>query len=378
MKKIILLPDSFKGTLGSIEICNIMKACIAKHFPQCQVVSIPVADGGEGSVDCFLQALGGEKIFKTVTGVFGDDCKGYYAVLPGGETAVIEMACCAGLPAAEGQLNPKTATTYGVGELMLAAAKGGAKHIIMGLGGSATNDGGCGAAAAAGVRFYDCVGEEFVPAGGTLKDICKIDASGLDELLKSVKITAMCDIDNPMFGETGAAYIFAPQKGADAEMVKELDAGLVHLNEVIKRDLNMDLSKLPGGGAAGAMGAGMHAFFGAELQMGIDTVLDTVGFDSQLTDADLIFTGEGRIDSQSLRGKVVMGIARRAKARSVPVVAIVGAIGDGIEPAYDDGIAAVFSINTKAMDFSESRKHSAQNLEITMDNLLRFAKSLLS
>lgn len=371
--KFVLIPDSFKGTMSSKEICDIMAERITAHVDGAEIVALPVADGGEGSVDSFLSAVEGEKKYATVTGVFGEPMEGYYALIDEGKTAVIEMACCAGLPLAEGRLNPCTATTFGVGELLLAAAKEEVEHIILGLGGSATNDGGCGAAAALGVRFLDKNQHEFVPTGGTLADIESVDVSGISPLLKDIKITVMCDIDNPMYGENGAAYIFAPQKGADAATTKLLDNGLRHLDGVIRSSLGKDVSSLPGGGAAGAMGAGMAVFFDATLKMGIDVVLDTVNFDEQIKGADLIFTGEGKIDSQSLRGKVVLGVARRVKAQAgAPVVAVVGSIGEGISPAYDEGVSAIFSINTQAMGFESSRHLSNENLRTTMDNLLRF------
>lgn len=354
-----------------------MERVVKNHFPNAKAVSIPVADGGEGSVDCFLAAVGGEKNYINVKGVFGETTKGYYGMLPDGETAVIEMACCAGLPLAEGRLNPALSTTYGVGELMIAAAKTGARHIIVGLGGSATNDGGCGAAAAAGVKFINKAGMEFVPTGSSLSDIDRIDRSAMSEDLKAVKITAMCDIDNPMYGENGAAYIFAPQKGADKAMVKGLDLGLRHLNEIFIKSLGKDLSALSGGGAAGALGAGMNAFFNARLQMGIETVLDTVNFDKEIEDADLVLTGEGKIDNQSLRGKVVIGIARRCREKSVPVVAVVGDIARGAEAAFAEGVTAIFSINTVAMDFSKSKPYSKEFLAITMDNIMRYTKALI-
>ena len=372
MKKAILIPDSFKGTLSSGEICDIMSRAVLRHFPGCNVRSIPVADGGEGSVDAFLTALGGEKIYAEVSGPYLEPMRAFYGLI--GSTAVIEMAACAGLPLVGENKNPSLTSTYGVGELMLHAAKNGARKIIMGLGGSATNDGGCGAAAAVGVKFTNADGDSFIPVGGTLKDIASIDMGGLAPELKELEIITMCDIDNPMYGEKGAAYIFGPQKGADENMVRELDAGLRHLGEVLKQDLGLDLTDIPGGGAAGAMGAGMAAFFGSRLQMGIETVLDTVGFDTLAKDADCIFTGEGKIDSQSLRGKVVIGVARRAKKLGVPVIAVVGGAELGLEPAYDEGVSAVFTINRLPMDLKESAKYSAQNLDFVMDNILRILK----
>jgi glycerate kinase len=374
MKKAILIPDSFKGSLSSLEICEIMQKSIRAHHPDCETVSIPVADGGEGSVDCFLSAMDGCRVELEVYGPFMEKMTGFYGLVDNGATAVIEMASCAGLPLVENRKDPRKTTTYGVGETMLAAAKSGAKKLVIGLGGSATNDGACGAAAACGVKFFDKNGNSFVPTGGTLIDVAHIDVSGLDTAFAGLEIVAMCDIDNPMYGTTGAAYIFGPQKGADEEMVKELDAGLRSLCEVMKKDLGLDLSQTPGGGAAGAMGAGMVAFFGARRQMGIQTVLDTVGFDTLAAGADLVFTGEGKLDTQSLRGKVVIGGAQRAKKLGVPVVAVVGGADTGIDEAYDMGVSAVFTINRLPQDLSVSRSHSHENLAFAMDNILRLEK----
>lgn len=369
MKKAVLIPDSFKGTLSSMEICAIMEKAIHSHFPGCEVLSIPVADGGEGSVDAFLTALGGEKVYCEVSGPYLEPMRAFYGLI--GKTAVIEMAACAGLPLVGENKNPSLTSTYGVGELMRHALEKGAEKIIMGLGGSATNDAGCGAAAALGVKFLDKNGESFVPLGGTLANVASIDMSGLSPLVRNAEIITMCDIDNPMYGEKGAAYIFGPQKGADESMVRELDAGLRHLGETIKRDLGLDLTKIPGGGAAGAMGVGMAAFFSSRLQMGIEAVLDTVGFDALAADADYVFTGEGKLDSQSLRGKVVIGVARRAKKLSVPVIALVGGADRDIDEAYGEGVDAVFTINRLPQPLSESASHSGENLAFAMDNILR-------
>ena len=371
MKKAVLIPDSFKGTVSSTRVCELMAERIEKIFPGCAVQSIPVADGGEGSVDAFLTAVGGEKVTAEVTGPWFEKCQGYYGLIDNGETAVLEMAAAAGLPMVGDHKDPCGTTTYGVGELLAHAARSGAKKLVIGLGGSATNDGGCGAAAAAGVSFYNAAGEKFVPVGGTLKDIDRIDMSTLDPAFKAVEIVTMCDIDNPMYGETGAAYIFGPQKGADPEMVKFLDAGLRHLAEVIKRDVGVDVAEMPGAGAAGAMGAGMVAFFGSRLQMGIETVLDTVEFDKAIADADIIFTGEGKIDSQSLRGKVVIGVARRAVKQNKPVIAIVGGADYDVDAAYGEGVTAIFPINRLPQDFSVLKEHSEENLGFTVENVLR-------
>lgn len=371
MEKILLVPDSFKGTLSSRQVCQVMAGQLRRFFPQAQVKSIPVADGGEGSVEAFLAAAGGERRTRTVTGPFGEPVEAFYGVLGDGRTAVIEMAACAGLPLAEGRLNPERATTYGVGELLLAAKEAGCTKAILGLGGSCTNDGGVGAAAALGAKFTRADGTAFVPTGGTLGEIAALDVSPVAQALQGMELTAMCDIDNPLYGEAGAAAVFAPQKGADAAMVARLDAGLRHLGQVSARCLGRDFSHLPGAGAAGGLGFGMAAFCGAQLRMGIDAVLDAVGFDSLLPGTDVVFTGEGKIDSQSARGKVVSGVAARCRKAGVPVVAVVGQIGQGFEEMYQQGLTAVFSINRAAQPFAESRFHAGENLALTMENIAR-------
>ncbi len=371
MEKILLVPDSFKGTLSSRQVCQVMAGQLRRFFPQAQVKSIPVADGGEGSVEAFLAAAGGERRMLTVTGPFGEPVEAFYGILGDGRTAVIEMAACAGLPLAEGRLNPERATTYGVGELLLAAKEAGCTKAILGLGGSCTNDGGVGAAAALGAKFTRADGAAFVPSGGTLGEIAALDVSPVAQALQGMELTAMCDIDNPLYGEAGAAVVFAPQKGADAAMVARLDAGLRHLGQVSARCLGRDFSHLPGTGAAGGLGFGMAAFCGAQLRMGIDAVLDAVGFDSLLPGTDMVFTGEGKIDSQSARGKVVSGVAARCRKAGVPVVAVVGQIGQGFEEMYQQGLTAVFSINRAAQPFAESRFHAGENLALTMENIAR-------
>lgn len=371
MEKILLVPDSFKGTLSSRQVCQVMAGQLRRFFPQAQVKSIPVADGGEGSVEAFLAAAGGERRTRTVTGPFGEPVEAFYGILGDGRTAVIEMAACAGLPLAEGRLNPERATTYGVGELLLAAKEAGCTKAILGLGGSCTNDGGAGAAAALGAKFTRADGTAFVPTGGTLGEIAALDVSPVAQALQGMELTAMCDIDNPLYGEAGAAAVFAPQKGADEAMVARLDAGLRHLGQVSVRCLGRDFSHLPGAGAAGGLGFGMAAFCGAQLRMGIDAVLDAVGFDSLLPGTDVVFTGEGKIDSQSARGKVVSGVAARCRKAGVPVVAVVGQIGQGFEEMYQQGLTAVFSINRAAQPFAESRFHAGENLALTMENIAR-------
>jgi len=375
MPHFILIPDSFKGTLSSRKICSIMKETIRKFFPDARITSIPVADGGEGTVEAFLTALGGRRVEIPVTGPNFEKLLGFYGILPDGETAVVEMAACAGLPLVRGTRNPEKTTTYGVGELFLDAARNGCKKIIVGLGGSATNDAGTGAAAACGVRFLNADGKSFVPTGGTLGEITKIDLSGLDPALKNTEFVTMCDINNPFSGPTGAAYVFAPQKGADDAMVERLDAGLRHVGELMRNVSETFTPDLPGAGAAGGMGGGMCAFFGSKLQMGIEAVLNTVHFDDLVKTADWVFTGEGKIDSQSLCGKVVLGVAGRTQKVGVPLIAVVGDVGDGIEEAYTRGVTAIFSINHVAVPFHVARRRAQEDLASEMENILRLIRS---
>lgn len=368
MKKCVVVSDSFKGTVSSREICEIAQRVIPRHFPACEVVCIPVADGGEGTVDCFIQAMGAQRVGVTVTNALGEKSTAAYARL--GELAIIEMAAAAGLPQVGALRCPGTATTYGVGELIAHAVDSGCRKILLGLGGSATNDGGCGCAAALGVRFYDADGQSFVPVGDTLGRIARIDTAKADELLRSVEITVMCDVTNPLYGPTGAAYVFAPQKGADAEKVKSLDAGLRHFGDVIRSQYGLDVSAMPGAGAAGGMGAGCVALLGGMIQSGIDAVLDVTGFDRQLEGADLVITGEGRIDSQSADGKVISGVARRTKAKGVPLIAIAGGIADSAGAVYDIGVSAMFSTDRAALPVDMLGARSPGDYEATLSDIM--------
>lgn len=369
MKKIVVISDSFKGTISSSRVAEIAKECILHHFPQCEVVGLPVADGGEGTVECFLEAVGGEAVTYTVQGPWGEPVEARYAKI--GNVAVVEMAAAGGLPMAAPRLDPSMTTTYGVGELIGHGVKNGAKKIILGLGGSATNDGGCGCAAALGVKFYNDRGDVFCPTGSTLKNIAKIDTS--ESILRDVEVEVMCDIDNPLYGKRGAAHVFAPQKGADAAMVKELDAGLRHLASLVENGI----ADLPGAGAAGGFGFGAVAFLGAKLRAGIEVVLDMVEFENKLQGCDLVITGEGRIDGQSLGGKVPVGVARRAKALGVPVVALVGVVGDDADAVYDEGITAVFNTNRAALPFEKILDRGEEDYRRAMESLMRYTKGIV-
>ncbi len=374
MQNFILVPDSFKGTLSAIEVCNIMKSSIKNLYKDANIISVPVADGGEGTVDAFLYALGGEKKSVWVSDAFNEQkILAHYAMLKD-DIAVIEMAACAGLPLVKNRLEPDKTTTFGVGELIIDAINSGAKKIILGLGGSATNDGGCGMAAALGVKFKDEQNQEFIPTGGTLSQIYKIDMNNIYSKIKDVEFISMCDVDNPLCGRLGASAVFAPQKGADEDMVKSLDEGLAHLAKVIKRDLHIEVKDIKGAGAAGGLGAGSIAFLQSKLTKGIDVILDTINFDELVSKADIVFTGEGKFDSQSLHGKVVMGVANRSQKYKTPVIVVTGAIGENIQEAYNKGITAIFSINKEPMEFSKSALKSKENMILTMENILRLLK----
>lgn len=374
MQNFILVPDSFKGTLSAIEVCNIMKSSIKNLYKDANIISVPVADGGEGTVDAFLYALGGEKKSVWVSDAFNEQkILAHYAMLKD-DIAVIEMAACAGLPLVKNRLEPDKTTTFGVGELIIDAINSGAKKIILGLGGSATNDGGCGMAAALGVKFKDEQDQEFIPTGGTLSQIYKIDMNNIYSKIKDIEFISMCDVDNPLCGRLGASAVFAPQKGADEDMVKLLDEGLAHLAKIIKRDLHIEVKDIKGAGAAGGLGAGSIAFLQSKLTKGIDAILDTIKFDELVSKADIVFTGEGKFDSQSLHGKVVMGVANRSQKYKTPVIVVTGAIGENIQEAYNKGITAIFSINKEPMEFSKSALKSKENMILTMENILRLLK----
>lgn len=374
MQNFILVPDSFKGTLSAIEVCNIMKSSIKNLYKDANIISVPVADGGEGTVDAFLYALGGEKKSTWVRDAFNEQKILAHYVMLKDDIAVIEMAACAGLPLVKNRLEPDKTTTFGVGELIIDAINSGAKKIILGLGGSATNDGGCGMAAALGVKFKDEQDQEFIPTGGTLSQIYKIDMNNIYSKIKDVEFISMCDVDNPLCGKLGASAVFAPQKGADEDMVKLLDEGLAHLAKIIKRDLHIEVKDIKGAGAAGGLGAGSIAFLQSKLTKGIDVILDTIKFDELVSKADIVFTGEGKFDSQSLHGKVVMGVANRSQKYKTPVIVVTGAIGENIQEAYNKGITAIFSINKEPMEFSKSALKSKENMILTMENILRLLK----
>lgn len=372
MRKCVVVSDSFKGTLTSREICTIAKKTIRETFEDCEVITIPVADGGEGTVECFIQAMDAVPVHVEVTGALGNKVDAVYARL--GSTAIIEMAAAAGLPQVGDRKSPGTATTYGVGELIAHAVAAGCKKILLGLGGSATNDGGCGCAAALGAAFYNRNGNRFLPVGDTMCEIEHIDVRAAKDALSGIELDVMCDVTNPLYGKNGAAYIFGPQKGADEAEVIALDHGLRHLSAKIKEALGVNLADLSGAGAAGGMGAGCVAFLGGHIQSGIDAILSAVRFDNYLAGADLVISGEGRVDSQSMLGKVISGIAKRTKAQGIPLIVVAGAVDDSCEDIYSYGVTAVFGTDRSAVDVSQLKNRSRKDYEATLRDIMHLIR----
>lgn len=378
MKKILIAPDSFKGSMTALEVCEIVEDEIKDFYPLAQVISLPIADGGEGTVDSFLASTPGEKIDTRVMGPNFEDVDSYYGLIHDGQTAIVEMAAAAGLPLVQGDKDPSKTTTYGVGQLILQAAKRGAKKLIIGLGGSASNDGGCGLAAALGIKFYDDKGQSFIPVGGNLDQIGRIDTSGLDPLIKDMEILAMCDVTNPLYGSQGAAQVFAPQKGAGPDMVKLLDDNLRHLSTHLEKLPGKEaIASLPGSGAAGGMGAGLNGLLDVPLVSGIDLILETLNFQELIKGADLLISGEGKIDGQSLDGKVISGLASFAKKEQVPFLVLAGGVLDEeLEKAYEIGVSSIVSINREAREFTGDNEEARDNLRYTTRNLLGLIKAL--
>ena len=371
--KFVIAIDSFKSTMTSKIACETAAEGIKAVFPDSEIVLVPTADGGEGTAQAFLSVLGGQVIKKTVTGPEFCPVEAEYVILPN-KTAVVEMAAASGLPLVTVK-NPEKTTTYGTGELIADAIKRGCKNIILGLGGSATNDGGVGALSALGVKFIKADGTQITPTGGGLSELADIDVSGISEEMKNCRFTVACDVENTLCGEKGASAVYGPQKGATPEAVKRLDGNLKHFAGVVQKKVGKDILNLNGGGAAGGFAAGFSAFFEAELKSGIKLLLETVRFDALIKDADYIFTGEGRVDSQSAYGKVLSGIGAYAQAAGVPVIAVAGDVSPDYKAVLSCGITAVFSINHLAVPFETAKLSSVENLRDTVTNICRLIKT---
>jgi len=369
--KIVIAPDAYKGSLASGEVCDIIKQAAERFLPEARCVCLPVADGGEGMVDALLAALGGNRVRLTVSGPLGKPVEAHYALLPGG-SAAIEMAAASGLPLVPaGRCDPMRTTTYGAGELIADALDRGCRSIVLGLGGSATNDGGMGAAAALGVRFTDAGGRELAPCGGSLAQVADIDCRGLHPAFAECEITIACDVTNPLCGPAGAARVYGPQKGADADMVEALDNGLYHLAGLMEAQTGKRLRALPGMGAAGGMALPFIAYGNAVLRSGLDIVLDALDFDRHLEGAALVITGEGRTDVQSVMGKVASGVGRRAAAAGVPAVVLSGALEEGCETLHADGVTALFACCSRVQPLEWQMEHARENLSFAAEQLFR-------
>lgn len=364
--KILIAPDSFKESLSAEVAAGAIGAGWLKVFPEDNVVLLPVADGGEGTTQALVHATGGRLHREYVTGALGTPIEATWGVLGDGRTGVIETAAASGLDLlTPAQRNPWRTTSRGTGELILAALDRGITHFIIGLGGSATNDGGAGLIQALGGQLLDSAGQAIEPGGGGLATLARIDLSTLDPRLGYASFNIACDVDNPLVGDHGASTIFGPQKGADPGMVRHLDANLQHYGQMLGTATGVDVLTFPGAGAAGGLGAAFRSAFGASLRRGIDIVLDAVDMDRHLHGAGLVLTGEGCIDDQTGRGKTLMGISQRAQRQHVPVVALVGAIAGDLEPLRKQGLNAVFSIVPGAVPLDDALESAHVNLNRT-------------
>ncbi|MFA4788384.1 glycerate kinase [Xanthomonas perforans] len=368
--KIVIAPDSYKESLSALEVATQIEAGFREVFPDWQYRKVPVADGGEGTVDALVAATGGRVIDCTVSGPLG---RRHQCQAAGGGHFDHRGTAVAGQ--AEERLHrgaeraPLRTSTAGVGELILAALDAGARRFIIGIGGSATNDGGSGLAQALGVRVLDGQGEAIGPGGGALATLARIDTEGMDVRLQDCQFEVACDVDNPLIGPTGASAVFGPQKGATPGMVRQLDRNLQHYADLLQRDLGVRLHALPGGGAAGGLGAALVAYLGAQLRPGVEIVAQALGLDALVAQADLVITGEGRLDSQSLHGKTPVGVARVAQRHAKPVIAIAGCLGNGAALLHGHGIDAMFAVVHRACTVEQALADAASNVRIAARNV---------
>lgn len=371
--KFVLGPDSFKESMTAKEVCQAMEKGIKKVLPDADIISVPMADGGEGTMDSLVDATNGKKYAVEVTGPLGKQVTAHYGILGDQKTAIIEMAEASGLSyVSQNKRTPetiKTTTTFGTGELINAALRNNVTRIIIGLGGSSTNDGGSGMAQAIGVKFFDQDDHEITKklGGGDLKQIVRVDTTDINPKIKNTEFLLASDVTNPLTGPNGASYVFGPQKGADQKTVKELDDNLTHYAEIIGEDI----AQTPGSGAAGGLGAGLLAFTQAKIYPGVKLVANEVHLAEKIKDADYVFTGEGGTDFQTQFGKTPYGVAQIAKKYNVPVISLAGYIGKGIDQLYDKGFTAIFGILAKAENIDQALKDGPQNVERTTENIVR-------
>ena len=368
--KIVIAPDSYKESLSALEVASAIEAGFREIYPDAEYVKLPVADGGEGTVEAMVAATQGRVVQVEVTGPLGEPVQGFYGISGDECCAFIEMAAASGLellpPDAR---NPLKTTSWGTGELIRHALDLGVTRIIIGIGGSATNDGGAGMVQALGAQLLTADGQPIAPGGAGLSTLAKIDISGLDPRLAQCQIDVACDVTNPLIGDKGASAVFGPQKGATPEMVVQLDRALAHYAGQIAQDLDLDVLTLEGGGAAGGMGAALYAFCGAHLRPGIDIVTDALHLDALVADADLVITGEGRIDSQTIHGKVPVGVARVAKRYQIPVIGIAGSLTADVGVVHQHGLDAVFSVLHRICSLDEALAEAGTNVRMAARNI---------
>ena len=368
--KIVIAPDSYKESLTAMEVATAIEKGFKKVMPNAEYIKLPMADGGEGTVQSLVDATNGSTLTAKVTGPLGETVESFYGLLGEGSTAVIEMAAASGLHLVNpDERNPMLTTTFGTGELIKQALDSGVTHIILGIGGSATNDGGMGMAQALGARFYDKSGADLGYGGGALSELARIDLSGLDKRLADVTLEVACDVDNPLCGPKGASHVFGPQKGATPEMVEQLDTNLAHFADVIHQTTGREVINQAGAGAAGGLGAAVLGLLSAKLRAGINIVTDFVKLEQEVKDATLVITGEGRIDSQTIYGKTPIGVAKIAKKYHLPVIGIAGSVSKDCHVVYEHGIDAVYSVVLGATDLSTALKEAKSNIEITAQNI---------
>jgi len=373
---ILLSPDSFKDSLPATAVADYMAKGIRRVMPNAQITKLPLSDGGEGLLEALVTPLDGRLISVEVKDPLMRDIKANYGLIDEGKTAVIEMATASGLELLkDNERNPMITSTYGTGQLIKNALDKGCKKLIIGLGGSATNDGGTGMVEALGVKFLKNDGESIGEGGGALKDLSHIDITELDQRLSNCEIIAACDVNNPLTGKDGSSLVFGAQKGGDMETLKQLDKNLSNYAEVIYNDLGKDLKNIEGTGAAGGTAMGLLAFLDAELKPGIELIMDELQLEKQIRQANVIFTGEGQIDQQTLNGKTIAGLAKLAKKQNVPVIAIAGKVDHNIDQLYEMGIAAAFSIVNRPMELKEAIQNTGELIEACVENIFRLIDS---
>jgi glycerate 2-kinase len=366
--KIVIAPDSFKESLTALQVADAIEAGMREIWPDARYVKVPVADGGEGTVQAMIDATGGRRVDVRVTGPLGQTVDAFYGV--SADLAVIEMAAASGLEGVPPDLrDPRTATSRGTGELILAALDAGARRFVLGVGGSATNDGGAGMLQALGVRLLDADGRDIGPGGAELARLDRIDAAGLDPRVREAEFRIACDVDNPLVGPRGASAVFGPQKGATPAIVDQLDAALARFADVIRRELRQDIAQLPGAGAGGGIAAAMVVFLNGQLKPGIEIVTEAVGLDAAVRDADLVVTGEGRIDGQTVNGKTPMGVAQVARRHGKPVVAIGGSLAADADAVHAHGIEVVVAAVARPCSVAEALAAAGDNVRRAARNL---------